>query len=371
MPVEYHRRHPDIHQPWNEWSEEQTLHLAVVYNNPFRWETRRRLCNNAVRHYLLCPNVRVYLVELAYDQRPFEVTTDLHGIPNLTCVQLRSDCEMMHKENLLNIGVRHFPPGWRYGGYWDADFATTRHDWALEAIHMLQHHQFVQLFSSYTDISGTDSTSYQGHRPYRMSSSFAWNYLHQEEFKDSWMRRQQLLGKDSSYARMPKGELFPFGLPPGATGGGWAWRRQAFTTVGGLLETCILGSGDWHMAFGLAELTNVAAEMKRCTKPYMNNVLQWQERAAKLKLHPGKSAIGCIDHHAIHHFHGPKNKRQYGERWHILRRHNFDPHVDLTKDWQGVWRWSGNKPQMRDEVRRYFLTRFEDNTGLNGEHELV
>ena len=373
MPVEYHRVHPDIHQPWAQWSEEQTLHLVLAYNNPFRWESRRRLFNDAARHFLAAANVRVYAVELAYDQRPFEVTTDLHGVPNLTCIQLRSDCEMWHKENLLNIGVRHFPAGWRYGGYWDADFTCTRHDWALEAIHMLQHHQFVQLFSSYADLTGETPTSWMGHRPYRLTSSFAWNYLHQQEFKDSWTERQRRNGGGDNYGvRLPKGEAFPFGLPPGATGGGWAWRRQAFNTVGGLLETCILGSGDWHMAFGLAELTNVAAEMKRCTKPYMSAVLQWQERASKLKLHPGKNAIGCIDQFVVHHFHGSKSQRQYGDRWHILRRHSFNPSTDITKDWQGVWRWTGNKPALRDEVRRYFLTRNEDDPALRGgEHELV
>ncbi len=95
-------------------------------------------------------------------------------------------------------------------------------------------------------------------------------------------------------------------------------------------------------------------------------MLQWQSRAGQLKYHPGKNALGCVDNFAVHHFHGSKNQRQYGNRWHILRRHDFDPASDLTRDWQGLWRWAGNKPGLRDEVRRYFLTRNEDSTELTG-----
>jgi len=109
----------------------------------------------------------------------FEVTDDLHGIPNLVCIQLRADCEMWHKENLINVGVRHFPAGWRYGGYWDSDFHCTRHDWALEATRMLQHHQFVPLFSSYADLTSETASSWTGHRAYRLNSS-------RRQYGDRW-----------------------------------------------------------------------------------------------------------------------------------------------------------------------------------------
>lgn len=366
MPVENYRAHPSVHQSAGQWSEDQTLHIASPFTNPFRWRTRLELYEDFRRHMTATPNVRLYPIELAFGDRPFSVTDPhLHPLD----IQLRTDCEMWHKENLINLAVRSFPTDWKYGGYCDGDFHFTRHDWALEAIHLLQHYDFVQLFSNYVDLTGEQSTSWTGHRPFRVTSSFAWNYLHPEEFKRSWTDRKGLAdlpdGFGGSYlkkmALMPTGEYFPFGLPPGATGGAWAWRRSAFDTVGGMLEHCILGSGDWHMAFGLIEGTNVAAEMKRCTQPYVQGVLQWQQRAAKLTRN-----IGCVDQMAVHHFHGSKTARQYGDRWQILRQHAFDQHSDLTKDWQGVWRWSGNKPRLRDDVRRYFITRNEDDPSLKG-----
>ncbi|MGH7839387.1 MAG: hypothetical protein ACREQC_16395, partial [Candidatus Binataceae bacterium] len=68
--------HPDVQRPWSEWSEGQTLHLAVAYSNPFRWRTRRILMNDFRRRATGWPNVKLYVGELAYGDRPFEVTGD-------------------------------------------------------------------------------------------------------------------------------------------------------------------------------------------------------------------------------------------------------------------------------------------------------
>src|SRR4029077_18024030 len=110
-------------------------------------------------------NVVLHTGELAYGDRPFEVTGD---DPN--DVQLRTSHELWHKENTLTIRVERFPPGWRYGAVIDGDFHMTRRDWALEAIHQLQHYDLVQLFSSYSDLSSE-------HRPFRVMPSFAFNYV--------------------------------------------------------------------------------------------------------------------------------------------------------------------------------------------------
>jgi len=49
----------------------------------------------------------------------------------------------------------------------------------------------------------------------------------------------------------------------------------------GCLDTCVLGSADWHMAFGLVQGPTWRPEMKRCTQPYVESVLNGQARAAK------------------------------------------------------------------------------------------
>src|SRR5271165_603683 len=119
-PVNHALSHPDIHSPWAEWSEDQTLHVAVCYSNPFRWRTRRELANDCIRHLAGSPNVKLYVGELAYGDRPFEVTESPNPLEGLVesrikNIQLRTTCELFHKENILNRVIQTFPAGWKYG----------------------------------------------------------------------------------------------------------------------------------------------------------------------------------------------------------------------------------------------------------------
>jgi hypothetical protein len=372
-----HLQHPDVQRPWSQWSEDQRLHVAVAYSNPYRSRVRRQLANDFRRHMAGCPNVVLHVGELAYGDRPHEVT----GIdPSLTGakeieqqvryfhefdVQLRTSHELWHKENILNRVIQTFPPGWKYGAYIDADFVMTRPDWALEAIHLLAHFEWVQLFSSYTDLTFD-------HRPYRLSRTFAWNFTHQGDFladlKDTSKRRQHYGYGRELYPRRRKG-VFPFTAEDaGAPGGAWAFRRSSFDAVGGLLDVCIEGSADWHMAFGLVDAIDAEQERVRreettgrCNE-YLHAVLSWQRRAASAV----KRNIGCVNCHAVHHFHGSRLTRQYGARRKILYENGFDPNTDISRDWQGVYQLTGNKPKLRDALRAHFVGKNDDDPNLYG-----
>lgn len=327
-------RHPDVHTPWKQWSEDQKLYLAVVYSNPFRWETRRRLFNDFLDHISTMPNIVPYVGELAYGARPFEVTDE----NNPHHIQMRTSHELWHKENLIDLVTSCFPVHAQYLGYADGDFVFTRKDLGLEAIHLLQHHEFVQLFSSYTPVS-------HWHRPTRVSSSFAWNYLHRRE--------------------VYKGHGYP--ISAGAPGGAWCYRRSAYDAVGGMMDHCILGSGDLYMAQALIGSFDAKKELGAgYTRAYIRMIERWQDRAKVLTKN-----IGCVDCHAVHHFHGSYKYRGYGDRWHILRKHHFDPDEDVSYDSQGILRLNGNKPALRDDIRAYFLSRNEDSPELHGEKHIV
>ena len=71
----------------------QKLHVAVAYSNPFRWRTRRALLNDFRKHVAACPNIVLHGGELAYSDRPFEVTRE----DNPLDVQLRTARELWHK----------------------------------------------------------------------------------------------------------------------------------------------------------------------------------------------------------------------------------------------------------------------------------
>ena len=350
-------QHPDVHQPWSAWSESQTLHVAAAYSNPFRWRTRRELSNDFRRHMEQSPNVQLHFGELAYGARPHEVT----DAENPLDVQLRTSAELFHKENILNRVISRFPSNWQYGAYVDADFHFTRHDWALEAIHQLQHYDFVQLFSSYADLSGETYGTCQ--LPTRVNPSFAFNYvqngyrLPEGYANGGWRKRGS--AAENYYGAMVGGRR---GV--GATGGAWAFRRSAFETVGGLLDKCILGHGDWFMTFGLVGEEAPDMHIDGYAADYRNTILAWQKEAVKLRKN-----IGYVDCFALHNFHGSKMRRAYANRDTILVKHQFAPTTDLKPDWQGNYQLSGDKPALRDAIRMYFISRNEDDPNLYGKEQ--
>jgi hypothetical protein len=381
--------HPDVHSPWQQWSENQTLHVAAAYSNPFRWRTRRELANDFKRHMRASPNVALHFGELAYGDRPHEVTgilpqppadeSEWGGMPKgrpapySLDVQLRTqDSPLFLKENILNAVIRTFPPNWQYGAIIDADFHMTRHDWALEAIHQLQFYDWVQLFTSYADTSAL--TLGQGMRPLRINPSFAYNYV-QSGFhlpegygNGGWKAGAPVLDDyGQSIAPAQPGKKPLRGV--GATGGAWAFRRSAFDAVGGLLDTCIAGHGDWHMTFGLVSEEAPDVGIASYSDGYRRSIAAWQRRAARLKKN-----IGYVDNFALHFWHGSKFRRFYTSRYKILIENNFDPQTDLVSDWQGIYSLSGEKPALRDGMRQYMIERDEDNPEIMeaaGERPLI
>ena len=115
-----------------------------------------------------------------------------------------------------------------------------------------------------------------------------------------------------------------------------------------------MGSGDWWMAFGLiGQKTMLRGDAN--IRSYNDDIRNWQKRAAALTAN-----IGCVDNFALHFYHGATSNRAYGNREAILQDFRFDPRYDITRDWQGVYRWTGNKPGLRDAVRKLFIARKED-----------
>ena len=347
--VQHHRAHPDAHYPWHQWSEDETLHIAVCYSNPYRWRTRREIFNDFRRHMERTPNVCLHVGELAYGDRPFEVTNPATN--PLDC-QFRTESALFHKENVLNNVIQRFPPNWKYGGWCDGDFTFTRHDWALETIHQLQHHPWVQPFTSYTDLSG--ETYGTGHRPIRTNSSFAFTYVQNNYSLPT--------GYGDGGWTVPQGIPYydrPGHVGVGATGGAWCFRRDGLDAVGSLLDVCVLGHADWFMTFGLVGSEAPDMHTAWYSGSYSHFIHSWQQKAEKIYKN-----IGYVDAHAIHHFHGSKKRRAYGTRDAILVKHKFDPVRDLRKNWCGIYELEPMCVGLRDAIRSYFVSRNEDDPNL-------
>lgn len=340
--------HPNGSCAHQQWAQDQTLHVAVAYCNPYRFKTRLSLFNDFRRHISSMPNIKLYVGELVYRDRPFEVTSANHPQDFQWRVQ---DDVLWHKENILNEIVEGFDADWQYGAYIDGDLTFTRNDMGLETIHTLQLHDWAQMFSTYCDLS-------YDHQPMRIMKSFAQRYVSGEltpEIIKEAKAGAGYAGVGGNGIKLKRGV--------GATGAAWAFRRKSFDDCGRLLDSCILGSGDWHMAFGLIgepDQHPQVAEMTKCAKQYADSIKIWQNRAAKSV----KKNIGVVNCHMIHHWHGSKQQRGYGTRWKILMDHDFNPYVDIHRDANGFWQLSDDKPGLRDDIRRYFTSRNEDDIGF-------
>jgi hypothetical protein len=295
------------------------LYVVTSISNPQRWASRIANYWDFEKHVADSGAV-LYTVELAYGNRPFEVTS----ADNLRHIQLRTEDVLFHKENLANLAIHRLPADAEFVAHCDADMILARPDWVQETLHQLQHFDAVQMFSNYADLGPDHRLSH----PYPSYTYSYWNDPHRK-----WL---------------------------GAPGGPWAYRLSALRVLGGLLDRCILGSGDYHMAEGLIQRDPAAfnhAELNNCTEPYRRYVNGWKANAARLRKN-----IGYVQCLAIHKFHGPRLKRAYDTRWRILLDNAFDPFVDIQPDHQGVYMLTGNKPALRDSIRQYFEGRDEDAT---------
>jgi hypothetical protein len=324
------------------------------------------------------PNVVLYVGEVAFGDRPFEVTSadEPHDL------QLRTADELWLKENVLNLVVQRFPQSAKYIAYLDGDITMSRYDWALEAVHLLQHYKAVQLMSQFTDLDSH-------HRPIAITRGFAYSYANHicpSEYQKNIFGFEPLINNvapidnhgnqgetkidNPHIIEVSNNNDCDYGIPPcethphksfwGATGLGWAFRKETWEEMNGLLDICILGSADWHMAYGMAGLANIYQhEDFTVEAPYVSAIKNWQNHAVALK-----SDIWYMDNLIIHNWHGPKVNRFYRERARILVENKFDPYKDLKRDWQGLLRLSDLKPKLRDDIRAYFRARNEDDRNL-------
>ncbi|MGB7148648.1 MAG: hypothetical protein WBD45_05815 [Terriglobales bacterium] len=308
--------HPALTRPGIQPIDEP-LYVVAVLENPLRWQSRYRNYWSFQKH-IKDSGAKLVTVELAYGSEPFHCTT----ATDPWSVQLRARDMMFHKENLGNKGLHRLPLGAKYVAMLDADMMFTRTDWVQETLHQLQHFDAVQMFSTYSDLGGD-------HRAIGNDVSFMWSYWNDRE--KTWL---------------------------GAPGGGWAYRIETLRRMGGLLDRCILGAADHHMAVGLvgdAARGLNHHEMMSTGDAYRDYVLTWQRNAQKLQRN-----MGYVDGHMVHLFHGPRAARGYNWRWQILQDYKFDPYRDLRENEFGVYEFTEERADLRDAVRGYLRSRQED-----------
>ena len=301
----------------------ELLYCVVPYFNPIRWESRGRLQKNFEEH-MLDSGVNLTTVECALGARPFVLSES----KLITRIQVRSKTILWTKENLINIGFAEVSrnPDAKYFCWPDGDLTFRNQDWASETVHALQHYDVVQ--------------------PWEHAYDLGPNNNHMAVY-NSWCRQYHY-----GLPCVHDGKTYDYAHP----GYAWACTRDAFNHLGGLMEFCIMGSADYHMAMGLInklEPTNPGAGL---AESYNRELMSWQDKANTFI----KGNIGFVPGTIEHSFHGPKVDRKYNDRWSILRRNKYDLDHDIKKNSYGVIELSGNKPGLRSDLDHYFRQRNED-----------
>lgn len=311
-----------IHNP--QLVGDNTLHVVGVISNPVRYHSRYRLYREWEEAMLKTPHVKVYTVELAFGHRHFEVTDP----NNPQHLQLRTNHELWHKENMINLGVRHLlPKDWKYFCWSDTDVFWPDSNWAQESLHQLQHHPIIQPWQSCLDLG------------------FSGQVLHTFE---SFCYIDRLGVKKQMHPSQP--------YKYAHTGFAWCATREYWENVKGLMDFAILGSADHHMAFANINQAKWTVH-GGMTQGFKDSVAEWERNAYRAT----QGNLGFVKTRIEHKFHGPKRRRYYRERWQILIDNKYDPKTDLAYDAQGLTYLLG-KPKLEAEIRGYFRARHEDST---------
>ena len=309
--------HP-VHSPvLNCKGERSKLYVITPIINGVRYKSRYDLYQN-FKNMVHASDAILYTVEVAFGNRPFVVTRR----EDETNIQLRTNCELWHKENAINVAIQNLPDDWEYVAWVDADITFCRPDWVNETMHQLQHYDFIQMFSHAQDLDPNYNVI-QSHK------GFAYSYINS-------------LSCTKDYSNWHPGFA-------------WAARRQAIDDVGCLIDFAILGAADRHMAFAL--INKIEDTIPDDMAPqYKQELLMWQDRCNEFI----KKNIGFMSGTINHSWHGKKTDRRYRDRWKILTENQYNPDTDLKKDWQGLWQLTNRSQKLRDSIRDYFRQRRED-----------
>lgn len=349
----------------------EPLYVVTTISNPIRYKTRWKHYER-FKDYVKRSGAILITVEAAFGERHHALAQGetQHKVPLYgraptkpaeyhrarsenphEYIQVRTQSELWHKENLLNIGISRLPPDWKYVAWVDADVEFVRPNWVGETIHQLQHYQLVQMFNVAQDVGPRYSPIGQP------AQGFVSCYIKGVPRPPS----HTLGGYYGGYyvPGMPEGPIL---WHPGYA---WAARREAIDALGGLIDFAIMGAADNHMAHAL--IGEVDDSIHEGMHPaYKERLREWQYRADTYI----RRNIGYVSGMLTHFWHGRKVDRRYWDRWKVLVNNQFNPNTDIKYDWQGVLqlvdRNETRSIALRDASRAYFRARNEDSIDLSG-----
>jgi hypothetical protein len=303
-----------------------TLVTVCVIFNPHGFKSRIQLYKEFAP-YIEFSGSKLMTVEIAFNDRPFEVTT----ADNPWNLQLRTTDVLWHKERGLNLGLQKvltLIPDLINVCMIDADVRFVNPHWANEAILALDHYTIIQLFSEAVHLS--------------------------PKYEHMWHCFSRLYHfVNKGFCQDPPKPLKY--VANGHPGLAWAFRVETLNQLGGLPDWAVTGSGDTHLANAIMgdaifnAKPGMSAGFERALKRY----------GEKCDKHVKKN-IGYINGICTHYWHGRSEVRGYDRRWDITCFHKFDPAEDIYLAANGLYSFTGNKKEMENDLRLSTSYRNED-----------
>ena len=298
---------------------EDKLHVIAVVSNPCNFKIRYKLTNEFMKRMENEPNVIAYLVELVYGEQLFEVTE----AENKRHLQIRTDSPpLWHKENMINLGVRHLlPSNWKAMAWIDADVEFDSAHWASDTLKVLNGgRDYVQLFTHCIDMDFNKQI---------LNTFTGFGYQYTKNFQ--------------------KGTGQKYWHP----GFAWACNRKAYDKMGGIFEAGILGSGDNIMCHTFLKKAPDSLK-KGMSQEYIDFIVNLQNKMQGITL-------GYIPGSIRHFFHGKKENRNYYGREDMLIKYQFNPYTFIEQDSRGLLIPTKNFPkEFLNDIMDYFKGRNED-----------
>lgn len=316
----------------------EPLYVITPIFNPQRFRSRWKLYKQFEYDVLSSNQAHLVTIECSFGERDQVLVTkesDKH-----TVIHVRTQSEIWLKENLINLAIQRLPTNWKYTAWIDGDIKLARTDWVGETLHKLQHYHFVQMWSEAADLS-------PDYGIVRVHKGFMYCY------KNDIPMLNKRIGLPYYEDDSQNGAYWHPGFA-------WAARREAIDHVGGLVDWSVLGGGDMFMAHALIGKLTDRTMPGSLGKNGVRLLTEWQARCERHI----KRNVGYVDGLVLHYWHGKKADRKYNDRGQILVKAQFDPELDLKKDWQGLYQLTDRSFQLRDDARSYFSARNEDSIDI-------
>jgi len=304
--------------------------ICTCVFNPRGWASRYRLAREFLERSRNS-GARVVVTEVAFGDRPLEMS----DAPCDLYIPLRTRWELWHKERSLNIAIEQAVRSWpatQYVFTIDCDVTFLRPNWVESACEMLQHYAVIQPFGEALDLGPDEEMNWRAPGLLRV--------FHER-----------------GYHCLPKKLDYHHEGHPGLA---WGWRRETLDRVGGLLDVCIAGSGDLHMATALMGdeqyHNHFTALVDHFSPGFLQAIRLWRESAAAVV----RQNIGYLPGAIAHHWHGRSRQRGYRPRWDLVGFHQYDPYADLLRDASGLYRFRPGREKLAQDIRRSLGERNED-----------